>query len=70
MKEYPREYEQISCKGFMEVFRLKVPNGWIVTDHCRNSQSSLFISDPNHEWKLEPKEGDVKDVNEDRPTGY
>lgn len=56
MKEYPRKFEIVSGS----CHRLKIFGGWIVetmVDGEREwSISTIFIPDPNHEWKLEPKE--------------
>lgn len=36
--------------------RLKVFGGWMVShfawDHGMQSESSIFVPDPNHEWRL------------------
>lgn len=58
MKEYPRKFETVTKR---ESYRLAVHGGWhhVYTSlsfsvDVADSVSSIFIPDPNHEWKLEP----------------
>lgn len=57
------EYETINCESdrgeSCKTQRMKVFGGWIVRSQfecysdCYASESSVFVSDPNHEWKIE-----------------
>jgi hypothetical protein len=48
------EWEVIcySNDGSFRTQRAKVFGGWIVTNRGENEVSSVFVPDPNHEWKL------------------
>jgi len=34
--------------------RLKVPGGWVLRSYVMDSIHQVFISDPGHEWVIEP----------------
>ena len=45
------EHYSILLKDHMDgLYRLKVPNGWIVKLAYENS---FFINDPDHKWEIE-----------------
>lgn len=40
-------WEQLHFRNNTDLFRFKVPGGWLVTTQ---EHSLLFISDPNYDW--------------------
>lgn len=45
--------------------RAKVAGGWVIhhlsfNGHGNLSESMIFLTDPNHEWKIEAEQPDVK----------
>lgn len=61
MSVYPRNYEIVRQQenegGTIFIGRLKVPGGWVLSEHAvfenSSSNSLVFVPDPNHEWQLE-----------------
>jgi hypothetical protein len=50
-QNYPRKLEVVHRSS--DIYRLKVPGGWLVLLFGTQEGSALFIPDPNHEWVLE-----------------
>ncbi|MBI3313605.1 MAG: hypothetical protein HYZ83_05180 [Candidatus Omnitrophica bacterium] len=49
-----RAWEDIFDDGHVSCYRVKVRGGWYVVFWVRHlkSEHSVFVPDPNHEWKL------------------
>lgn len=39
-----------------EVYRAKVPGGWLVACHINLGGGVTFVPDPDHEWNVEAKQ--------------
>ena len=50
---FPREVESVGGGAWIGVYRLRVPNGWVV---FAGGGGACFVSDPNEQWVLDPVE--------------
>lgn len=46
----PFKWEKIE----IDAWRAKVVGGWVLQTINNQSESMVFIPDPNHEWRIEP----------------
>lgn len=47
-------WEQLdAAPGYFNVFRAKVPGGWLVAIQFHDGEGLTFYPDPNHEWNGE-----------------
>jgi len=56
-KTYSRHFENAPKDLNSFISRAKTPTGWIVLVTYGGSNSSFFMEDKNHEWKLEGLNG-------------
>lgn len=54
--KYPINLELISSNQGDNLFRLKVPNGWIVERTLDGAIGICFVPDPEHIWEIDNKE--------------
>jgi len=53
MLNFERIQTDLTGNGNHEIYRTKVPKGWLVATDADLSKNSLtFVPDPNHSWRF------------------
>lgn len=73
MKEFLNVWEYI----VNNTYRLRVPGGWVIKilssgtnwvkdsgNHSYSSSSCTFVPDPQHNWKIERRDADFRDLSD------